>query len=433
MSRIAYRAKYVIAESDLILQNAVVYVSDSGRITHIGHWKDLSPDADTDVVDWGSAVIMPGLINAHAHLELTSFHNQLTEFGSFTDWLSQLINRRRTWTDEDFLSSAREGAKLSLASGTTLAGDITSCGLGWKATRGEVLRRVVFEEAIALSPDQADPVLERLNPLFNQTDPDFLLVHGISPHAPYSVSPRLYIRAAEKARKMGMILATHLAETQSEIQLLRDGTGEFRDFLSAMGVLPPEWTPPGLSPVAYLGNLGVLGPNCLLVHCNYLDPASIETICKTQSSVVYCPRSHEHFGHEKHPIRDLLDQGIKVALGTDSLASNSSLSIIDEMRFLFQKRKDLNPAEIFKAATANAADALNFRGVLGCLKPGYWADMTVVRFPQSPKPNQLLDQMLEGCGDCIASIVRGQIAWLMPDVPGMSTKGDHPAYPPDDP
>jgi aminodeoxyfutalosine deaminase len=420
MPGIAYRAKYVIAEPGLILQNAVIYVSNSGRISRIEHWKDSPADPDMRVIDLGPAVIMPGLINAHAHLELTSLHNQLNEFGSFTDWLSQLISRRRTWTAEDFLASAREGAKLSLASGTTLVGDITSSGVGWKATEGENLRRVVFEEVLALSPDQADQAMERLRPLFSQTDPNSLLVHGISPHAPYSVSPQLYMRAAEQARNQSMMLTTHLAETLSEIRLLNDGEGEFKDFLNARGVLPPDWKPPGLSPVSYLNILGLLGPFCLLVHCNYLDRASIDMIGKTQSSVVYCPRSHDYFGHEMHPIRDLLDHGINVALGTDSLASNSSLSIIDEMRFLFQKRKDLKPEEIFRAATANGAAALNFGGMLGRLKRGYWADMTVLELPHSQKPRQFLDQMLEGWGDCLATIVRGQIAWHKSDLSGFN-------------
>jgi aminodeoxyfutalosine deaminase len=427
MSKIAYRAKYVIVEPDLILQNAVLYISPSGRISRVASWKDVPANSDTRVVDWGSSVIMPGLINAHAHLELTSLHGQLSEFGSFTDWLSQLINIRRSWTAEDFLASAAKGAKLSLASGTTLVGDITSSGVGWRATERENLRRVVFEEVIALSPDQADQVLEQLNPLLQQTDPNSLLVHGISPHAPYSVSAQLYMRAAELARSRGMILATHLAETPAEIKLLRDGTGEFRGFLNARGVLPPDWKSPELSPVSYLNTLGVLGPLCLLIHCNYLDCASIDMIRKARSSVAYCPRSHHYFGHEKHPVRDLLDQGINVALGTDSLASNSSLSMIDEMRFLFQKRKDLKPEEIFSSATVNGAAALNFGGTLGRLRRGYWADMAVLELVPGMKPQQLLDQILEGCGDCVATIVRGQISWHKSNLPGFDLPESTPA------
>jgi aminodeoxyfutalosine deaminase len=430
----AHRAKFIFAEPGLILQNAIIYVSGSGRISQIERWNSSPAKVDPKikVVDWGSAIIMPGLINAHAHLELTSFNNQLTEFGSFTDWLSQLINRRRNWTQEDFLTSAGEGARLSLASGTTLVGDITASGIGWKATNRINLRRVVFEEVLALSPDQADQIMERLTPILSQTDPNSLLVHGISPHAPYSVSPQLYMRATEQARHQDITLATHLAETPSELRFLHDGTGEFRDFLIERGVLPLEWKPPGLSPVSYLSNLGVLGPSCLLVHCNYLDDASINIIRETRSNVVYCPRSHAFFDHKDHPIRELLDHGINVALGTDSLASNSSLSIVDEMRFLFQKRKDLNPEEIFKAATVNGAIALNFPGVVGRLEQGYWADMTVLELPHITESRRLLDQILEGCGDCIATIVQGQLAWHKSGLSELNFSGTAPAGKADD-
>lgn len=411
MQRTAHRARFVLAESNLLLENAIIYVSASGRISGIEPWKNSSANRHINVVDWGPAVIMPGLVNSHAHLELTALHEKLTRFGSFTDWLSQLIGRCRLWSGQDFVRSAAKGARLALASGTTMVGDITSGGTGWKATAGIGLRRVVFEEVIALSPEYAGRAMRQVNPLFKQTDPDSLLVHGISPHAPYSVSAELYRRAAAFSRKRGMLLATHLAETLEEVRLLQDGTGEFIDFLVARDVLPDGWQPPKLSPVSFLDRLGVLGPLSILIHCNYLDSESVRRIKKAGSSVVYCPRSHEFFGHEKHPIRQLLDAGINVALGTDSLASNSSLSMIDEMRFLYKKRKDLTPWEIFQLATRNGAAALNTGGVLGRLRRGYFADMAVLELPEDLKPRQLLNQIMEGAGESIATIVRGQAVW----------------------
>jgi len=411
MTKVIHRAKYVLAEPDLLLQNAAIHISSSGRISHIGTWQGSLPNPEAKVVDWGSAVIMPGLVNAHTHLELTSFCDQLTQFDSFTDWISQLIHKRRSWTQEQFLTSAKEGARLSLASGTTLAGDITSSGVGWCATRDLNLRRVVFEEVIALSADQTDQVVSQLNSTLKQAEPNPLLTHGISPHAPYSVSPSLYRRTAELARSQGMLLTTHVAETKAEIQFLQAGTGEFKDFLARIGALPVDWKPPQLHPIPYLDSLGVLGRSCLLVHCNYLDQNALQRILNTRSTVVYCPRSHEFFGHEDHPVRKLLDLGINVALGTDSLASNTSLSMLDEMRFLFRKRKDLKCEEIFRAATISGAAALNLDNTLGRLKRGYWADMAVLELPPTLDSRQLLIRMLEGAGECIATIVQGQMAW----------------------
>jgi cytosine/adenosine deaminase-related metal-dependent hydrolase len=165
MLKCVHRAKYVLAEPDLLLSNAAVHISGQGRISAVEPWHDPPAIAEVEVIDWGSAVIIPGLINAHTHLELTSLHGRLTGFRSFTDWVSQLIGRRRLWTREDFLDSAREGAKAALSSGTTLAGDISSSGLGWHATRGEDLRRVVFEEVIGLSPGNLDSALSQLESL----------------------------------------------------------------------------------------------------------------------------------------------------------------------------------------------------------------------------------------------------------------------------
>jgi cytosine/adenosine deaminase-related metal-dependent hydrolase len=411
MIKAVYTAKYVLAEPTVLLQNAAIHVSDTGRISRIETWKGPTDNPAAGLTDWGSAVLTPGFVNAHAHLELTSFHNRVTQFATFTDWISQLIDRRRRWTQDRFLRSAKEGAKLCLASGTTMVGDITSSGVGWEATRSERLRRVVFEEVIALSPGQANPAVSQLKLLFEQADSNPLLIHGVSPHAPYSVSPKLYRRLAKLAQSEGKLLATHVAETRAEIEFLRTGAGEFRDFLFRIGVLPTDWKPPRLSPVIYLDSLGVLGRSCLLIHCNYLDQESIKRIAKTNCTVVYCPRSHAFFGHEKHPVRQLLDRHINVALGTDSLASNSSLSMIDEMRFLFKTRKDLKPEEIFRAATLNGAAALNCGGSLGRLRRSYWADMAVFKLPPNLGSRKLLDQILEGAGECIATIVGGRIAW----------------------
>jgi cytosine/adenosine deaminase-related metal-dependent hydrolase len=184
MLRTAHRARFVLLEPDLLLKDAVVHVSKAGRISRIEPWRGRSPIPDEEIIDWGSAIIIPGLINTHTHLELTSLHNQLIQFDSFTDWISQLIARRRFWSAEDFIASAREGARLSLASGTTLAGDITSSGVGWNATSGQNLRRVVFEEVVSLSLDQANQALQQLNYLLKHANPNPLLIHGISPHAP---------------------------------------------------------------------------------------------------------------------------------------------------------------------------------------------------------------------------------------------------------
>jgi aminodeoxyfutalosine deaminase len=411
MLKAIHRARYVLAEPDLLLSNAAVHVSSPGRISRVEPWLDAPPVPGIEVMDWGSAVIMPGLVNAHTHLELTALRGQVTKFTSFTDWVLQLIDKRRIWTKEQFLNSAREGSNAALSTGTTLIGDVTTSGFAWKAALDQNLRRIVFQESLALSPDNLNSAMDSLVQQLDESPETGLLMHGVSPHAPYSVSPELYRQIAELCRQRKLLLETHVAETIAEVEFLQAGTGELIEFLQRLGVLPEGWKPPQLSPIAYLDSLGVLGPSSLLVHCNYLDQESIGRILNARSSVVHCPRSHGFFGHDEHPLRQLLDSGINVALGTDSLASNDSLSMLDEMRYLFKKRKDIKCEEIFRTATLNGAAALGFGGVLGRLRRGYWADLTVMEIPEGLSQRQLLPGILEGAGECIATIVQGKLAW----------------------
>jgi cytosine/adenosine deaminase-related metal-dependent hydrolase len=414
MMKTIHRAKYALVDPYVLLPNAAVAIVENGTLADITPWRDSFRDSEKTVVDWGSAVIMPGLINAHVHLELTSLCNRLTEYDSFTDWLSQLIAERRSWNQDEFQCSIREGINLSLASGTTTVGDIATSGITRSITRGNMLRQVIFEESIALSPGQVEQTIADLNRILDTSKPGELIRQGVSPHSPYSVSGELYRGLSALAHQRKIPLTTHVAETESEIQFLETGTGEFRDYLQALSVFPTGWNPPGLHPIPYLHSLGVLGPNCLLIHCNYMDRESIDLVSGSGSSIVYCPRSHAFFDHPQHPVRELLDAGINITLGTDSLASNTTLSMLDEMRFLYKERKDLKSEEILKAVTINSAKALNYGNSIGILKSGCRADMTVLEVPSNMKPHRVPDQILEGAGKCIGTIVEGQIAWQSP-------------------
>ena len=411
MIRTIHRARYVLAESDLLLTDAAVAVSDQGRISRVEPWNNRARAPQTQVIDWGSAILMPGLVNAHAHLELTRLAGKLTEFTSFTDWIRKLVSGRGRFTPEEYVASTSEGARMAVASGTTLVGDISASGSSQEALENEKIRKVVFEEVVGFRPDRVQAALARLEMRLTRIEPDALLHLGVSPHAPYSLSAELFQASAASAARLDLPVATHVAETPAEVEFLEKGTGEFREMLTDFGVLPADWSPPGVAPVVYLEELGVLERPAVLIHCNYLDDDSMKRILRSDSSVVYCPRSHAFFGHEPHPVRKLLDLGINVALGTDSLASNDSLSMLDEIRFLCDRRKDLKPEEIFRMATLNGAAALGYGGVLGRLRRGYWADLTVLEVPETTAPRNLVSQILEGAGSCIATVVRGETAW----------------------
>lgn len=411
MIRTVHTAKYVLAEAGMLHRNAAVHISDPGRITRVEPWQGPPRKLETEVIDWGSAVILPGLVNAHTHLELTRLHGLVRYSSSFTAWLASVMAEKRKLGKEACLESVRHGAQMCAASGTTLVGEISTSGWSSEALKPEKLRKVVFEEVTALLPEKAGAALEALTTRLNGVQADCLLSESVSPHAPYSVSPALFCAVAELARRRNMRPAIHVAETSQELELLREGTGEFREFLSGLGVLPEGWMPPRLAPVPYLEGLGVLDRPALLIHGNFLDEASMSRILSRNCSIVFCPRSHAYFGHAPHPVRRLLDMGINVALGTDSLASNDSLSILDEMRFLFRRRKDLKCDEIFRMATLNGAVALTFGDVLGRLRRGYWADMTVLGLPDNISDRNVEAQILEGAGECLATIVQGQVVW----------------------
>jgi cytosine/adenosine deaminase-related metal-dependent hydrolase len=413
MIRTIHRAKFVVAEADLVLSNAAVHVAAPGRISRIEPWHGPPANLEIQLIDWGDAVILPGLVNAHTHLELTGLQGRITRFSSFGDWLRQLVQSRQRWTPEEYLVSAHRGAQQCLASGTTLVGDISASGQARQALHCRKLRKVVFEETLALAPERAAGAFAEVARRVEGIEPDNLRLSGISPHAPYSVSAELYRLVAEFARTRQIQIATHAAETQDELDFLSSGHGAIRDFLSDVRAIPPGWTPPGLHPIEYLDSLGVLRCSALLIHCNYLDCETMSRIQRSRSSVVYCPRSHAYFGHPEHPVRLLLDAGINVALGTDSLASNSSLSMLDEMRYLSGIRKDLKTEEILRMATLNGASALGFGGVVGRLRRGYWADMTILSLPDGVSDRRLVAEILEGAGECLATVVRGETAWSL--------------------
>ncbi len=411
MIRTVHTAKYVLAEAGMLHRNAAVHVSDPGRISRLEPWQGPPRKLETSVIDWGSAIILPGLINAHTHLELTDLCGRMDPNSSFTSWLASLMTERRRLAKEEYLDSVTRGARMCAASGTTLIGDISATGWSWEALKPVMVRKVVFEEVTAFQPEKAEETIAALTTRLNRVQTDCCLSSSVSPHAPYSVSPELFWAVAEVARQRNVRPAIHVAETNQEVELLVKGTGEFRDFLSNLGVLPKDWQPPGLAPIPYLEGLGILEHPALLVHGNYLDEGSMSRILNRNCSIVFCPRSHAFFGHAPHPVRQLLNMGINVALGTDSLASNDSLSILDEMRFLFRSRKDLKCDEIIRMATLNGAVALDFGGVLGRLRRGFWADMTVIGLPENICDRNVESQILEGAGECLATIVQGQVIW----------------------
>jgi cytosine/adenosine deaminase-related metal-dependent hydrolase len=352
-------------------------------------------------VDLGDCAILPGLVNAHVHLDLSGLRGRCPPEADFPRWLRAVIAHRRATTPEQTDADIRAGLAESLRCGTTLLGDVAAGGTSWPALTEAPLRSVVFNELIGLPLAAAVERAHAANAWRRAHPSTERCRQGISPHAPYSVRDMLYTAAAKAAKLFNGPLVTHLAETPAEQELLEHQHGPFVEFLKELGV----WDPLGLvRDAAHVIQLCSPVRQALFAHCNYL-PAT--TPIPAHGTVVYCPRTHAAFGHAPHPFRDFLARGVRVALGTDSLASNPDLDMLAEVRFLHRKCPDVSGAVLLRMATLSGAEALGWQDQAGSLTPGKSADLVVLPLPAEAKadPHALI---LESSESVKGVLWRGQ-------------------------
>jgi aminodeoxyfutalosine deaminase len=332
--------------------------------------------ARTADVDLGNAAIIPGLVNAHTHLDLSGMHGKVPPSPDFVGWLRDVIAYRRGRTPDRVAADVRKGLGEALHFGTTLLGDIAAGGSSWDALAAAPVWAVSFHELLGLPAARVAGVWAEVVRWADDHPDTPTCRAGVSPHAPYSVH-RSLIEAAARLWP----LCIHLAESPAERQLLDDRTGPFVPFLRELGV----WDSSGLSPswdwVAWRASRA---PAALLAHGNYL-PA--ETPLAPNTSIVYCPRTHAAFGHPPHPFREWLARGVRVALGTDSLASNPDLDILAEARVVHARYPDFPGDRLLRMATLNGAEALGFGDRTGSLDPGKSADLVAVPLPDADGPD----------------------------------------------
>jgi cytosine/adenosine deaminase-related metal-dependent hydrolase len=332
-------------------------------------------------VDLGNAAVLPGLVNAHTHLDLTGLRGQYPPTPDFTQWLRGVIAHRRGQTPEQIAVDIQTGINESIAAGTTLIGDIAAAGASWEALTRSALRAQVFYELLGLSKERSKRAwwdFLRWNQDGHEKPTCRL---GLSPHAPYSVGIGLIRSAAWH----GYRLAIHLAETREELELLAHHTGPFLPFLEELGA----WAPAGLAKgVDEVFRRSHRSSGILYVHGNFLSP---DAPIPPHGTIVYCPRTHAAFGHPPHPFRDFLKRGVHVALGTDSLASNPDLDILAEMRFIHARHPDVPGETLLRMGTLSGAEALGWADETGSLTPGKSADLVVVPLPNDEgEPHDLL-------------------------------------------
>lgn len=371
------KANYVIPSPSKVIEGGRVVIEGS-KIVDVGPPQTCR--ARGKEVDFGTAAIIPGLINAHTHLELTDLEGKIPPPKGFTHWLRQMVAFRMEAPHRDLSHAVERGVKLSLEAGTTTVADIANTNDSFEVLPRLPIRKRVFKELIALDPGRVASVLEEAIRTLSRFPRDGLSYVGLSPHAPYTACEKLYKGSALFSKGQDILLTTHVSESEEELEFLTSGTGSLATMLRAYGFLD-GWTAPGRTPIAFLQEIGAMTSPWLLAHCNYVRDEEVRIIKDSASSVVYCPGSHRYFGHKRHPFPKLLNEGVNVALGTDSLASNQTLSILDEMRYVSASYKEVDPREILAMATLRGARAVGLEGRVGRLSVGLEADVAIIELP----------------------------------------------------
>ncbi|MGH7664078.1 MAG: amidohydrolase family protein [Gemmatimonadaceae bacterium] len=374
---IRYRARWVLPVARPPIADGVVAVQD-GKIAYVGDARD-APQAPEEPL--GDVLLMPGLINAHTHLELTGMRGFLEKL-EFHEWITTLTRARRdVLSDAMLLDSARLGISEGVRAGVTTFADTCESGVALAAMREAGVRGIVYQEVFGPDPARCSDSIARLRERLRELrlHETSLVRVGVSPHAPYSVSDDLFAATAQLAAAESLPMAIHVAESEAEDDLIRRGRGPFADLLTrrSIGIARRAG-----SPVELLARTGVLATHPLLIHCVRAGAADLDLIAAAGSAIAHCPASNAKLGHGIASVTDMLARGIPVGLGSDSVASNNRMDILDEARLavLFQRARlaehdALSAEQALEMATLGGARALGLERVTGSLEVGKDADI----------------------------------------------------------
>jgi cytosine/adenosine deaminase-related metal-dependent hydrolase len=378
------RARLVLPVGTAPIENGFVRV-ERGRITGLGKW-EARTSARQKLEDLGEVILMPGLINAHCHLDYTCLAGHLPPPRSFSTWIQALVALKASLTPEELADSWRAGAEMLARTGTTTVADTEAypelLPTAWESTR---LRIISFREIIALRDDAAArAAVEQQIRSWRQLTSKCRRETGLSPHAPYTTTAAVLSWAKNAARARGWRLVTHVAESAEEWEMFQNRQGRMFDWLKSQRKMSDCGE---RSPVQHLEHCGYLGEDVLAIHANYLGPGDVATLAQRRTHVVHCPRSHEYFGHSAFAYGELTKAGLNVCLGTDSLASvrkgtnqKVELNLFSEMQAFAAKHPEVDPGTVLKMATVNGARALGLGDRLGAIRAGMLADLIALPF-----------------------------------------------------
>ncbi len=378
------RARWVLPIADRPLLNGWVAL-ERGRVAAVGRAGASLPFRDqAPLVDLGPMVVLPGLVNAHTHLELAWLAGRVGPAASFTAWVRDMLARRRAERpDAEAVEAAIERAiDAHWATGTALVGDVGNTLASVAPLRRSALGGVVFHELLRLRASDADEVLEQGVDAVARAGASTRVAISLAPHAPYSVSPQLFQGIRSALSRMPFLPSTvHLAESPEEVELLMRGTGPWRQLLEELGAWDPSWQPPRCGPAEYLERMGVLGPRLLVVHGTYLDEAGLARVAASGATLVTCPRSNAHVGVGDPPLDRFYRSGVRIAVGTDSLASVPDLNLFEELAAMRRLAPSVPASRLLDSATREGARALGFEADAGTIEPGRSRSLIAVDLP----------------------------------------------------
>ncbi len=365
------RAAWVLPIASPPVAGGVVTI-DRGVIVSVGEFDGGALE------ELGNVAILPGLVNAHTHLELSWMRGQVPPSTSMPAWAASLMALRRAVSHEppEPIADAIDEARTT---GTSLIGDVTNTFATYEPLRASELSAALFRELLGFSAPDPAALIEAAQRQIAGLTPVARLRPSIVPHAPYSVSPAL-LRAIAQSNG-GRPLSIHVGESAQEIEFLRSGTGEWRALLELLGVWNQSWTPPACGPVEYIERYGLVNDRLLAVHGVHFGDDDIGRLHSAGATIVTCPRSNRWTGAGEPPIERFYASGVRVAIGTDSLASVEDLNLFHEMAAVRRLAPSVPPARILESATLSGAQALGFVDELGTIAAGKRADLLAIDLP----------------------------------------------------
>jgi cytosine/adenosine deaminase-related metal-dependent hydrolase len=372
-------ARWVIPVDSAPIERGAVLVGADGRISAVGPDPLVPRPHDVPAVEFGDAVILPGLINTHTHLELTGFAARVPE-REFAAWIRRLRELKTTRTPAEYVEAAQRGLAECYAAGVTTVADTGDSGAVIRVLAEARGSGLAYQEVFGPHPAQSEESLaglrERVRELESLATARVRI--GVSPHAPYTVSGPLFSAVAAWARAEGLPLAVHVAESLAEKQFLLAGSGPFAEAWLARGIPLPLSV--GVTPVEWLAQHGVLSERCLCIHAVQVNPTDIRRLAESGAAVAHCPLSNLAHGHGVAPLAALLEAGVRVGLGTDSEVSVGRPDLLAETRAV-GTQAGLNAEDLIELCTLSGARAIGLDAQTGSLQPGKWADCAVIRVP----------------------------------------------------